>query len=137
MGATIVTKEVAKSMEFMFSQYSTYGWHPLSVEASLAFLGYFLKRKIEIFKHADEVSRYFEKRLKQMKFKHPAEIRVVGMAMGIEFKQENYNVEIVNKCLEKGLFIDVLLGPVITIFPPLTMSMEVAKEGLDIFESCL
>src|SRR5687767_3552174 len=35
MGATLVTAEVAKAVGEKVSAYSTYGWHPRSIEAAL------------------------------------------------------------------------------------------------------
>ena len=36
MGAVVATRAVAKSMEYDGTFYSTYGWHPLSVEVTIA-----------------------------------------------------------------------------------------------------
>lgn len=137
LGATIMTEEVARSMEFDFSFYSTFGWHPLNVEAALANVRFILKRKEEILKNVSKMSRYFEKRLKRMKFKHPAEIRIKGLAIGIEFKKKGYAIEIVNKCIKKKLLISELGPNIITLFPSLTIDKKTAKVGLDIFENCL
>jgi acetylornithine/succinyldiaminopimelate/putrescine aminotransferase len=137
LAATIMTEEVAKSMEFDFSFYSTFGWQPLNVCASLANIGYFLKHKRQILNNVSKMSKYFETRFKKMKFRQPAEIRIKGLAIGLEFKKEGYNVEIVERCRKNKLLIDKMGPYALTIFPALTINEETSKKGLDIFEASL
>src|SRR3989338_6389300 len=75
LGVTMMTDEIAKSFKFGFSFYSTFGWHPLNVEAAVANIKYFLENKSALLKNAEKLSGYFEQRLKQMEFRYPAEIR--------------------------------------------------------------
>lgn len=135
LGATVMTEEVAKSMEFDFSTYSTFGWHPLNVEAAIANIKFILKNRLWI--KAVKMGGYFEKRLKEIKFKHRPEIRVKGLAIGVEFKKREYAVQIVKKAMGKGfLFSD--LGPYIfTFFPALNIDKKTADEGLKILEKCV
>jgi len=79
LGTAIMTEEVAKSMEFSFSFYSTFGWHPLNVQAAIANLKYLLKNQKEFLANANKVSCYFKERLEKMKFKYPAEGTDVGV----------------------------------------------------------
>jgi len=138
MGVTITTEEVARSMEFNFSFYSTFGWHPRNVAAAIANIRYLLKWEEKILRNVSQMSQYFKERLKRMKFKDKAQIRIKGLAIGIEFKREDYAGETVAKCLEKKLLISVEVDPhIITIFPSLNIDKKTAKEGLDIFEACL
>lgn len=137
LGATITTEEVAKSMAFDFSFYSTFGWHPLNVTAALANLKYFLKHKEKLLNNAVSMGKYFEQKLKQMKFKFPAEIRVKGLAIGIEFKKPNYAVQIADRCFKKKLIVCEMLKRTIVMFPALNIDKETAQKGLDIFESCV
>jgi 4-aminobutyrate aminotransferase-like enzyme len=134
LGATIMTEEVAKSMEYDFSFYSTFGWHPLNVEATLANIKYFLKRKNEILKNVSEMSVLFKNRLEKTKFKYPAEIRVKGLAIGVEFKKEGYAKELMDKCRHKGLLFSDLGPYVFTLFPALNIDKKVVEEGLGILE---
>lgn len=137
LGATIMTEKIAKSMEFDFSFYSTFGWHPLNVEASLANLKYLLKNKNKILKNVSSMNGYFEKRLKKMKFKFPAQIRIKGLAIGVRFKKRNYAPEIVKRCFKKKVLFSEL-GPYrFTLFPSLTIDKKTAKAGLDIIELCI
>lgn len=137
LGTTIMTEKVAQSMRFDFSFYSTFGWHPLNVQAAIANLKFLLRKKASLLKNVVKMSRYFEKRLKTMKFKYPAKIRVKGLAIGVEFKEKDYAVEVVNKCRNKGLLFSELGPYIFTLFPALTIDQKTAKKGLDILESCL
>ena len=46
IGATIATPEVADSMRFYFSAYSTYGWTPIATAATTANIKYIIKNKL-------------------------------------------------------------------------------------------
>jgi acetylornithine/succinyldiaminopimelate/putrescine aminotransferase len=46
IGATIAAPNVSESMRFDFSNYSTFGWHPLSVEMALANIDYIQQKKL-------------------------------------------------------------------------------------------
>lgn len=137
LGATIMTPAVAKSMEWDFSFYSTFGWHPLSVEAAIANIKYILKKKNNLLNNANKISKYFKERLNNMKFKYPAEIRIKGLAIGVEFKRPNYANQIVNRCRKKGLLFSSLGNNILTLFPALNINKQTAKNGLDILESYL
>ncbi len=137
LGATIMTEEVAKSMEFSFSFYSTFGWHPLNVQAAIANLKYLVKNKKEFLKNANTMSRYFKERLEKMKFKYPTEIRAKGMAIAVVFKNKNYAGKIIEKALKNGLLIADATSNDFIIYPPINISYSVAKKGLDILENCI
>ena len=137
LGATLMTPKVAKSFEFDFSFYSTYGWHPFNVEATLASLRYFIKNRKEIFSNATILSNYFEIRLNKMKFKYPAKIKVIGLAIGVHFSRHDYPNSIIKNCLKRGLLIASATSNDFVLYPALTMSMKTAEEGLDILELCI
>ncbi len=132
LGATIMTDEVAKSMEYDFSLYSTFGWHPISVTAAFANIKYLLDHKLT--EGVSEKGEYFQKRLNEIVFKYKPEIRVRGLAVGLEFKESGYAAQILNQCAKNGLlFAD--LGPnILTFFPALNIDQDIARRGLDIFE---
>lgn len=137
LGVAIMTEEIAKSMEFNFSFYSTFGWHPHNIVAALANLHYLLKHKDTILNNVNTMSAYFSKRLNEMKFRYQTEVRVKGLAIGLECKENGYLIDVMNNCLKKGLIISDLGSFAVTIFPALTIDKKTAKDGLDIFESCL
>lgn len=137
LGATVMTPEVAKSFEFDFSFYSTFGWHPLNVEATLASLRYLRKNKKTLFANAEKLSAYIGKRLSQMDFKRPVTINVKGLAIGVEFGNAGYSGKIISKCLKNGLLIANATPTNFVIYPALNMSLKTAKEGMDILEKCI
>jgi acetylornithine/succinyldiaminopimelate/putrescine aminotransferase len=137
LGATVMTEKVAKSMEFGFSFYSTFGWHPLNVQATIANLKYLTRNKKKFIKNANIMSRYFKERLESMKFKYPAEIRVSGLAIGVELKNKEYAGKIIEKAMKNGLLIADATSNNFIIYPPINISRSIAKKGLDILESCI
>ena len=137
LGATIATEEVAKSMEYEFSFYSTYGWYPLSTEAAIANIKYIVKHKKQLEKNTNEMSKYFVERLSQMKFKYPAKVRAKGLAIGVEFEHTDYANEIVAKAQKSGVLFSPLNNKIFTLFPALNIDRATAKKGLDIMEKCL
>lgn len=134
LGVAIMTEEVAKSMEYDFSFYSTFGWHPLNVEGTLANIKYLLRRKNQILKNVSEMSNLFKTRLERIKFKHNAEVRVKGLAIGVEFRKEGYATELMDNCQDKGLLFSELGPYIFTLFPALNIDRKTAEEGLDILE---
>ncbi|MDD2646952.1 MAG: aspartate aminotransferase family protein [Patescibacteria group bacterium] len=133
LGATIMTKNIAKSVsDFNTGYYSTFGWHPLSVYLALKNIKIILNNKKQLFKNVDKMNKYFFKRLKEMKFKYPANIRIAGLAIGIEFNKKNYALKIVKNCQKNGLLISDCGPYKLTIFPALNIDKKTAKEGLDI-----
>lgn len=137
LGATIMTKEVAKSFEFDFSFYSTFGWQPLNVETSIANLKYLVKNKRRILENTKKLSAYFRDRLEKMKFRYPAVIRMKGLAIGVRFESEKYVSDIISRCLKNGLLIADATSKDFIIFPSLLIDKKTAREGLDILERCL
>lgn len=135
LGATITTEAVAKSMEYGFSFYSTFGWHPLSTEAAIANIKYILKRKTKLGKNTNEMGKYFVERLSKIKFKYPAKIRAKGLAIGVEFKASGYVNEIFMRAQKNGLLISQLTDKIFVLFPALNIDKRVAQKGLDILES--
>lgn len=137
MGVAIMTEEIANSMEFNFSFYSTFGWHPRNTVAALANVRYLVKHKETVLKNVHQRSTYFEERLRGMRFRYPTEIRAKGLAIGLETTQHGYFIDVMNRCLKKGLLVSELGPFALTLFPALVIDRETAKEGLDILESCL
>lgn len=137
LGVAIMTEEIAKSLEFNFSFYSTFGWHPRNTVAALANVRYLVKHKETILKNVREMSTYFEERLRAMRFRHPTEIRVKGLAIGLETTQKGYFADVTSRCLSKRLLVSELGPHALTLFPALVIDRETAKDGLDILESCL
>ena len=136
MGATIVTSEVAKALGKDFDLYSTYGWHPLSVEAAIANLRYLKQHRAALMRNVADRSAEIEARLHEMEFRSTATIRAKGLAIGVELEDEDYADSIAEKARAGGLLISSEEG-VIQIFPAINIKRSAVKKGLDILERSL
>jgi acetylornithine/succinyldiaminopimelate/putrescine aminotransferase len=137
MGACITTAKIAdKVMKRGFQFYSTYGWHPLAVEAAIANIHYWIKNKEKILGNVTALSQCFKDGLSQMKFKKGATLRILGLAIGVEVSDPKYAERIQQKGLKNGLLFSTQ-EKTLTLFPQLTMRQTIAEEGLEILASCL
>jgi len=137
LGACITTPKIAnKVLKNGFQFYSTYGWHPLAVEAAIATIRYWIKNKEKIFRNVAALSQYFIERLSQMKFRKGANFRILGLAIGIEVNNSTYADRVQQEARKRGLLFTTQ-EKTLTLFPPLTMKEAIAEEGLAILESCL
>ncbi|MDD5147905.1 MAG: aspartate aminotransferase family protein [Candidatus ainarchaeum sp.] len=115
IGATIAGAKIAESMRFDFSNYSTFGWHPLSTEAALAAISY--SQKKALVKKSGTMGKYLAKKLSG--FCKP---EGKGLCIGFETK----NPQIKRACLKDGLIIGEIENRVV-LFPPL----EIQKKEID------
>jgi 4-aminobutyrate aminotransferase-like enzyme len=136
MGATIATPPVAKSMEENGNFYSTYGWHPRSVNVAIATLQYIIKYRDRLLRGVGKMSDYFRERLSLMDFKHPAELRIAGLAIGIDLNDEDYVSKIQAKCRRQGLLLTTE-GSTLLLLPALNIDHAVAEQGLNILQKSL
>jgi acetylornithine/succinyldiaminopimelate/putrescine aminotransferase len=136
MGATITTEKIGNAVQDEVSAYSTYGWHPLSVDAALANLRYIKKHKAKLLKNVTEMSDYFMARLSQMEFRNQATVRIKGLAIGIDVGDADYASKLVGKCRRAGLLITDE-DETLTLFPALNLEQKTARAGLDILEESL
>jgi adenosylmethionine-8-amino-7-oxononanoate aminotransferase len=136
MAATIVTEAVARSLDDDFSFYSTYGWHPVSVAASLAAIKFLVKHEKELLAGVEELSEYFQVRLSSLDFGQPVRIRIKGLAIAIECAEDGAAERLREKCRRKGLLVSVE-DEYLMLLPALTMDRRTAQRGLDILQSCV
>jgi acetylornithine/succinyldiaminopimelate/putrescine aminotransferase len=128
---------VAKSMEEHGSFYSTYGWHPRSVDLSLTAIRYIIKHQERLLGNAAKLSAYFAERLSQIRFSQRATIRVKGLAIGIDLEDEDYASQLHEKSRGRGLLFSHEGGSTLLLLPALNMERSAAQEGLDILERCV
>ncbi|MFH0890119.1 MAG: aspartate aminotransferase family protein [Candidatus Aenigmatarchaeota archaeon] len=115
IGATVAVPKVAESMRFGFSNYSTFGWHPLSVEVSIANIDYMQKNRL--VEKSDNSGRYLMKRLSE--FCSPD-----GKGLCVGFDTGNNKIK--RDCRNDGLLIDDFDSRVV-LFP----ALDVSKEQID------
>lgn len=133
IGATIMNKEIGETLREKDFPYSTFGWHPLSVTASIANLRYLKENWSDLEKNIRSVHEYTRQRLEGMRFRTRPEIRSIGMAFHLEFNDSDYPQEIARKARERGL----ILSEGIFFFPPINIELKVMQEALSIFDNCL
>jgi adenosylmethionine-8-amino-7-oxononanoate aminotransferase len=135
MGAMIASAPVAKSMQDEGSFYSTYGWHPRSVDIAIQTLRYIIRNEKRLLRGVATMSEYFRARLAAMRFGGDAEVRIVGLAIGIDFHDEKAANRLAERCRRKGLLVSPE-GETVLLIPALTIDAPTAQEGLDILEAC-
>jgi acetylornithine/succinyldiaminopimelate/putrescine aminotransferase len=124
-------------MEEHGSFYSTYGWHPRSVDVSIAALRYIIKHQKRLLRNAARLSDYIAERLSQIPFKGRASIHGKGLAFGIELEDERYASQLQEKSRRRGLLFPHESGSTLLLLPALNLERSVAEKGLDILESCV
>lgn len=137
MGALIATEEVAaKAEENHIGFYSTYGWHPVSVDASLATLKYLQQHKKKLFRNIERLEKLFKKEIFEVNFKKEPELRIKGLAIGIDLNDKDYAAQIKSKALEQGLLINTE-GSSLLLLPNFLMEEETVQEGIGLLKKCV
>jgi acetylornithine/succinyldiaminopimelate/putrescine aminotransferase len=135
MGAMLSTDAVAKSMQDG-NAYSTYGWHPRSVAAAIATLRYVERHRERLLENVIKTSAYFEERLRAMRIGARAEVRVRGLAIGLDFEKPDDASDLQKRCRKAGLLVTAE-DSVVLLLPALTIDRATAAVGLDILERCV
>jgi len=136
IGAALTTTAVGESMEEKGSFYSTYGWHPRSTHAAIATLRYIIRNRTSLLQNVAALSDYFRTRLGQMKFGRAATLRMMGLAISLDFGDEEYADNVHLRCVRNGPLVSTE-GKCLLLFPALTINRDTARRGLDILERCV
>jgi adenosylmethionine-8-amino-7-oxononanoate aminotransferase len=135
LGATIMTEEVADSLSEDGNIWSTFGWHPRSVDAAIATVTYVKRCRRQILQHAAELSEYFRASLSSMTFRGYSAINILGLAIYLNVGDEDYAEEIRSKCQRKGLLL-VTQGDGLLLIPAVTVDRRVAARAMEILADC-
>lgn len=136
MGAVLMSDEVSQAMRYETSYYSTYGWHPRSVEAALATLSYYSENRDFLESNTLEMGHYIVDQISQMDFKEEPRFSYLGLAIGVNFESEDYGQQIVEKATEEGLILSEGEQG-FTMFPALNIDLRTVDEGLEILRRCI
>ena len=131
IGATIMTDEVYDALGDDFSFYSTYGWHPLAVEAAIANVKYWKRHARALLDNVNARGVELEAGLADVGFGCAAEVRGTGLAVAIEFESEDYVEALAAACRDEGLLVSAA-GDTVSLFPALTVDAETVAAALDI-----
>lgn len=136
MGAVITTEEIDREVGGEIGLYSSYGWHPIAVDASLAALNYLQKNRERLFKNIEQLAETFKKGISEINFREKAEVRIKGAAIGVDLKDQNYASEVKEQALKKGLLMNTE-GSSLLFLPNFEMTQETANEGMKLLKTCV
>lgn len=131
LGATLCTNDVAKAIEDELDFYSSFGWHPLAVEAGLATVEYWRAHKREILTNVLARSNELRHALSIMDWQREPELRIQGLAIGIGLGDEDYVSHIEKRCRDHGLLV-LAEDDSLVLFPALTIDEETTLEAIAI-----
>jgi 4-aminobutyrate aminotransferase-like enzyme len=106
------------------------------VAAAIATVRYITRHQKKILANVASMSDYFRGRLSQMEFENPASINIKGLAIGLDFDDEDYAEKVTDRCRRRGLLIASQDTGVLLI-PALNVDQEVAERALDIIEDSI
>jgi acetylornithine/succinyldiaminopimelate/putrescine aminotransferase len=136
IGGLLVRGGLAEILEQDGNVYSTYGWHPLSVDVAIANVRWIKRNQNRLLRQVDRTSAYFVERILAMSFQEEPQVRARGLAIAVDVRDEKYAERVAKKCRARGL----LLSPqesVLLMFPALNIDRATATDGLDILEASL
>ena len=136
MGAVITTEEIDKKVGGEIGLYSSYGWHPVAVDASLAALHYLQENRERLFENIQQLEETFKKGISGVEFAESPEVRIIGAAIGVDLKDEDYASEVKEKALQTGLLMNTE-GSSLLFLPNFQMSAETAIEGIELLKTCV
>ena len=133
MGAVITTSEIDEKVGGEIGLYSSYGWHPIAVDASLAALNYLKKNKERLFNNIEQLSHFFKNQISELKFRKDPEVRIKGAAIGVDLQDEEYASEVKDKALKEGLLMNTE-GSSLLFLPNFEMTEETVAEGFNLLK---
>jgi acetylornithine/succinyldiaminopimelate/putrescine aminotransferase len=136
IGGLLLRDDLAETLEQDGNVYSTYGWHPLSVDVAIANLRWIKRNQKRLLRHVDRAGTYFAERIREMPFREEPELRWRGLAIAVDVRDEKYAERVAKKCRARGLLLDAQES-VLLMLPALNVDRATAKAGLDILEASL
>lgn len=132
MGATLATEAVYRAAKSEVNPWSTYGWHPLAVEAALGTLAFWRRHGSVVLRNVEERSEQLRVGLEAV-VGSGAKVNGAGLAIAVESDDPD---GVSQRCEEHGLVVSSS-DACVTMFPPLQLDAATASEALEIFASSL
>jgi acetylornithine/N-succinyldiaminopimelate aminotransferase len=137
LGACLATKNAASGMTFGVHG-TTFGGNPLAMAVGEAVLQVVLAK--DFLPKVRKNANLFKSKLVELHQKFPniiAEIRGVGMMIGIKLQEQFISLELVNQLKDDGLLLVAAGENVMRILPPLIIEEEHIMEAISILENRL
>jgi len=134
IGAMMAKAEVAASL-VPGTHASTFGGNALVCAAAVAVIEAIEEENL--LYNAARLGQYTMDKLRQLKEKHPIidHIRGVGLMIGIQLTSSG--VDIVDKCLERGLRINCTCNSILRFMPPMIATRSQIDQAIDILDGVL
>ena len=136
LGAFVSSKKIMDSLSNnpVLGHITTFGGHPVSCAAAIANIEVIKKEKL--IEQVAKKENLFHKHLAHSSVKS---IRSKGLLIAVEFADEKTNMEVIKKCIEKGVITDWFLfsSNCMRIAPPLIISNDEIKKACEIILSCI
>lgn len=127
-GAMLARREVAPSLRPGMHA-ATFGGNPLAAVAGIATLETI--ERDNLLARASDLGEMFRERLQPLlDLPHVADLRICGLMIGIELTVDA--AEVVGRCMERRLLINVTQGNVVRLLPAMTLTDDELAEGCDI-----
>jgi 4-aminobutyrate aminotransferase len=144
LAALITRKELDVMPDRALGHY-THEKNPVACAAALATIEYLEEQ--HLLESVEKVGKHALRRMKIMKENHPmiGSVRGLGLLMGIEIVKSKETREraidateqIMYLALSEGLSFKVSMGNIITLTPPLTITLTEMDTALDILDNCI
>jgi len=143
--AAVIAREALDVAGHRALGHYTHEKSPVGCAAALAAIAYIEKH--QLVQHARRLGRHSLKRLQAMQGRLPliGDVRGLGLFLGIELVKDRQTREratdeaeaVMYAALSKGLSFKLTMGNIITLTPPLTITVEEMDRALDIVEECI
>ena len=130
LGALLATAEAAKGMT-VGTHGTTYGGNPLAMAVGNAAIDLVLAPGF--LEHVVKIANYLHQQLGALVAGHPAifdSVRGQGLMIGLKMKVPN--TDFINLAREMGLIVLPAGDNVVRLLPPLTLSEDESREGMDL-----
>ncbi|PPA68934.1 aspartate aminotransferase family protein [Jeotgalibacillus proteolyticus] len=145
LSATVASKELMEKWP-LGTHGTTFGGNPMACSAALASLE--VLKEERLLENAQNMGAYAKEELEKLKAKYKSikTIRGVGLMIGIELQNVNTSkpdgeavMKVLDECLERGVLFYLCgnAGEVIRMIPPLTVTKEQIKVGIDVLDQAL
>jgi adenosylmethionine-8-amino-7-oxononanoate aminotransferase len=129
LGATLLTERVARKVARDVEAYSTFGWHPRAVHASLATLRKLAAVRSELLRNVVETGDYLRRELARLPWRRKPRIRGVGLLIGVDTGSAKAASRIADRAREAGLLLSAS-DATLLLMPALHLDRRTAREAL-------